>query len=823
MGAENQESVGPNEELTGLAYAKELATQLNDVAATSEAITDDFLEDLDASNPILLENFTSINNSDGLNRMEEAILGEIDLLLTDYYNPALDVDTSVPRSTAGTNQIIIPEPLGSNHYWTAEVAVPYLVRNEKGALAPPEGYSWYDRNTANDNWKIIEDDSYVDNDNDGIVDEPLYGPPLPPRLDADGVPDSIQAPAETETPAPEAAAAAPDGGLDGFMARKDSLISGEAGSYTIDLVSPADVKWSKFADFNENFLEEGQNPEGMVVSSEGVDYEFKEGKWSNTDGSDYLKVLGTKLTFSVKAKVAEPVVAAPEVKPTEGTTDTVAPEPETVTNPYDGADLEGVRKIFGDDLEAHEAEVKEVNVLYNKVKNIDYRDRESGARYERLATEFGEKVSALYDSHMTLHDTYDQMVEFKVVEFAVKDDLNSRMLSANQSVHEMHSYFIGEKTEAVNPILDIDGTHEDDETRGNRREVRDAEGAEANEVIQAGSYREFIMHMGEFIHEGNELKESELALAAKLDSGDGNYNQLSRAHNRVLRQYVDLNDNYPDMANRLEAFKLNLEDDEYQRQAGHLGQVATRLRDTKKQLDTSKTQIEPMKTKDTTTEAPALNGAASTDSTVSRMEARDARLQGLWSEKMPELSNLAHSVNPDITLNDSDKSSRANGKNIELTAPGADGVTLEHRQPIKIRFMGVGPSDHYNEDSHISIKYDGDDYESIEAAVTAASKEFQQDRQEGKARPKKGPEATEAISEFASFDAESLALVEAEMAELNFDEADSFNGYSTIRLDSGNSYTKFLPDGPDSPVSILPKGADEHYSLDDLRSMVAAI
>jgi hypothetical protein len=383
------------------------------------------------------------------------------------------------------------------------------------------------------------------------------------------------------------------------------------GSYKITMWTADAVTVSRIQDFF--------GPKGLALKTEdefkkatltsgGVDYTYQEGTWATAAG-DRLKIFGKPLDVKVTMK-------EPEVTPAPAADVPVAPAevtPAAKANPFEGKDPEKVKLAFSKSLDQHEVDVKELTKLYETLQNIDYRDRESGRRYARLAEEFKVMAPAVMLKHEVIHNQYYDMVDFKILKLADKDQMFIRVNAANKSVHEAHAYYMGEKTEAMNPLQD--GTHEDDETRDNRAEFKAAEYAEKNEVIAPGSYLEFKQDMADNLRDSRDLAQNQLALKATLE-GEGTYRQLTRAHNKVTRQFRRVKKDYDDMKARFPEHKAAIDKidaernpwstvpTENDRQLGHLKQVKGHLAAAKAQLASSYAQLVAMKTADTPASAP---------------------------------------------------------------------------------------------------------------------------------------------------------------------------------------------------------------------------
>jgi len=273
----------------------EVTNMISDALAKVESGSDEFnrIMEIDKRNDAL-----EVGDFDGL----AAVKADLLEATADYLAPQVAA---------------IPAEMAEKDSWTKEEALPYLRMTaeaqenpDNGRILPPEGHLWAEPDSK-DNWKVVPR-TY-----DGAASEALPVTPAAQAPEAPEAPEPV-VPAVGETPqAPDVVAAGPAANTrESFMGRRGDLISGSNGEFTIDLETKNDVQWSKFADFNDFFLE-GKDPKDLVVKVGETSYEWDGTNWAGgRDG--YLKLYSEPVSFTVEAKAVAPVEpATPEVKPTE--------------------------------------------------------------------------------------------------------------------------------------------------------------------------------------------------------------------------------------------------------------------------------------------------------------------------------------------------------------------------------------------------------------------------------------------------------------------------------------------------------------------------
>lgn len=583
--------------------------------------------------------------------------------------------------------------------------------------------------------------------------------------------------------APEARAAEPSyqEKRSSFLSRKEGMITDRGeGQFTIQMENAADVLVSRIQDFNDQLLGEGGDPEAYFLSSGEKNFTWNGETWTDINApGDRLKIYGKPLEVTVykkgvKAEAApaegeKTTTAAPEEPPAEAEVTTGAPE-ET-KNPLEGQDRPAIMKQFSVDLEAHETQVQELARLLKQVQRMDYNDKEDTQRFQKRMDEFNQVYEKTSLAHEELTTRMEHMIDLGILEYSSKDKMETRMREANKVVVDAMQYHTGQYRENLSaPDENKTTPLEDQQSPENRAEAKAEVRAEATREVLPESYEALMRDMVDHVRTGNELKTNELELKAQMGQENAEYRPLVRAYNKLWRQHDRLSQDQSKMTIRVESFKSKIEPNEYQRQLKHLELVQSRLNDANAQLQSSFTQLEGMKKPAETPDVQAKTEAAApveaTSASPEKAETRDERLDRLWAEKMPKLTEVAHAVNPDIKLTVDSSGPKGNNKDITLSAPSAEGE-LVHKYKVKIRLLGVGPEDNYDGASDIGIKYKGDDYQSIEEAMDAAAREFQADRQEGKVK------VEEVVETAAPATAESTAqVVRSEVVEAeptNFD------------------------------------------------------
>ena len=423
-----------------LQSALELAENVNAIREENNGISGEFLRALatskDPDHQDLLREFSALSSDESIQNIEdisglEPLLRDIDGLLASF--PSDKDLNGVPDSIQASkapewdrNSDGIPDSIqsGTNNATMfgdsdGDGIPDYMDGSNDQPVADIDPLDWDGDGIPNH--IDTHNPTILDQNGDGIYDV-LQGPGTYPStatdLDGDGIPDVIQAaPDESADEDTDTEVKSVREGRATFETRKDSLISGENGSFTISGLNANDVKWSKFADWNENFLgETDPNTVNVKVGEDAYTWNDESHTWQNEAGNDYLKVYGKGLRFTVEAKPAEPEAAPADVEPAaevvvpdvEVSLDgpPAPPKPLTPEQVADKEDKLAQSREFTESLLSVEKDMDKLVRQYEKMQRMDKKDLENKDRYNREGLELIALTNEMHEKLATLRGNF---------------------------------------------------------------------------------------------------------------------------------------------------------------------------------------------------------------------------------------------------------------------------------------------------------------------------------------------------------------------------------------------------------------------------------